>query len=72
MYYNEGCKGSRVFGYIVDGYFHGSIKIPQETTYHIEPTKRFIGKVKEVPKAHSVIYKEDDIVSDLHRYIHIV
>ncbi|XP_076081145.1 disintegrin and metalloproteinase domain-containing protein 10-like [Mytilus galloprovincialis] len=63
----KGCKGSRVFGYIVDGYFHGSIKILQETTYHIEPTKRFIGKVKEVPKAHSVIYKEDDIVSDLHR-----
>ncbi|XP_071138288.1 disintegrin and metalloproteinase domain-containing protein 10-like [Mytilus edulis] len=64
----KGCEGSRVFGYIVDGYFHGSIKIPQETTYHIEPNKRCIGKVKEVPKAHSVIYKEENIASDLKRF----
>ncbi|XP_052085168.1 disintegrin and metalloproteinase domain-containing protein 10-like [Mytilus californianus] len=64
----KGYKGSRVYGYILEGYFNGSIKIPQETTYYIEPAKRFIGIFKEDPKAHSVIYKQEDIVSDMQRF----
>ncbi|XP_052097567.1 disintegrin and metalloproteinase domain-containing protein 10-like isoform X2 [Mytilus californianus] len=63
----EGSGGSSVFGYIVDGHFRGTIRIPQDTTYHIEPVKRFIGRVKELPKSHTIIYKEEHIDLDPHR-----
>ncbi|CAC5391243.1 ADAM10 [Mytilus coruscus] len=61
----EGSGGSSVFGYIVDGHFRGTVRIPQDTTYHIEPVKRFI--VKELPKSHTIIYKEEHIDLDPHR-----
>ncbi|XP_071138176.1 disintegrin and metalloproteinase domain-containing protein 10-like isoform X2 [Mytilus edulis] len=63
----EGTGGSSVFGYIVDGHFRGSVRIPEDTTYHIEPVKRFIGRVKELPKSHTIIYKEEHIDLDPHR-----
>ena len=65
----EGSPRSRIFGYVIDGHFKGTIQIPDDTTYHIEPTRRFLHKVSnlQLPKSHSIIYKEEHLNLDPHR-----
>uniref|UniRef100_A0AAR2M197 Disintegrin and metalloproteinase domain-containing protein 10 n=1 Tax=Pygocentrus nattereri TaxID=42514 RepID=A0AAR2M197_PYGNA len=56
-----GEQGSLTHGSVVDGKFEGFIKT-HRGTYYVEPTERYL-EDKNVP-FHSVIYHEDDIMSE--------
>lgn len=52
-----GEPNSHVHGAVISGIFRGSITIPDDTVYHIEPSVRFFGNNHNRP-FHSVIYSE--------------
>ncbi|GAB1599513.1 disintegrin and metalloproteinase domain-containing protein 10 isoform X2 [Argonauta hians] len=56
-----GHPNSRVFGSIISKTFRGEISIPDEPTYHIEPSTRFFSTQQPF---HSVIYSEKDLNVD--------
>lgn len=64
-----GEPGSHVHGAVILGIFRGTVRIPDDTVYHIEPAYRFYG-LKEAQKLpyHSVIYKEEHVDVDPFRH----
>ncbi|CAI9736049.1 and metalloproteinase domain-containing 10-like isoform X1 [Octopus vulgaris] len=56
-----GYSNSKVFGVIIAKLFRGEISIPNEPTYHIEPSTRFFSTKQPF---HSVIYSEKDLNVD--------
>ncbi|XP_061190594.1 disintegrin and metalloproteinase domain-containing protein 10-like [Saccostrea echinata] len=64
-----GEPGSRVHGAVILGIFRGTIYIPGDTLYHIEPAYRFYGlnEAQKLPY-HSVIYKEEHLDIDPYRF----
>ncbi|XP_048748710.2 disintegrin and metalloproteinase domain-containing protein 10-like isoform X3 [Ostrea edulis] len=64
-----GEPGSHVHGAVILGIFRGTIRIPGDTLYHIEPAYRFYG-LKEAQKLsyHSVIYKDEHVNLDPYRH----
>uniref|UniRef100_K1PEX8 Disintegrin and metalloproteinase domain-containing protein 10 n=1 Tax=Magallana gigas TaxID=29159 RepID=K1PEX8_MAGGI len=58
----EGEPGSDVYGAVIMGIFRGTVRIPKDTVYYIEPAYRFFG-IKEARKIpyNSVIHKEEHI-----------
>lgn len=60
-----GEPGSHVHGAVILGIFRGTVRIPDDTVYHIEPAYRFYG-LKEAEKLpyHSVIYKDEHVDID--------
>ncbi|XP_022312619.1 disintegrin and metalloproteinase domain-containing protein 10-like isoform X3 [Crassostrea virginica] len=65
----RGEPGSHVHGAVILGIFRGTIMIPGDTVYQIEPAYRFYGleEARKLPY-HSVIYKNDHIDTDPFRH----
>lgn len=59
---STGEPGSDVHGAVIMGIFRGTVRIPKDTVYYIEPAYRFFG-IKEARKIpyNSVIHKEEHI-----------
>lgn len=64
-----GEPGSHVHGAVILGIFRGTVRIPDDTVYHIEPAYRFYG-LKEAEKLpyHSVIYRDEHVDIDPFRH----
>lgn len=70
LFLSTGEPGSDVHGAVILGIFRGTVQIPGDTVYHIEPAYRFFGmKAARKLPYHSVIYKEEHIDVNTLRYV---
>lgn len=60
---------SAVFGSIIDGVFEGKIISPKKGNYFVEKSSKYTyphGLLENSDDFHSVIYKDDDVLSPYH------